>query len=335
MNGTLSTATKDDRLQRRATTMSRGLAAVPTASRAHRCARYGLLSGDLTGDGITVPGAEGLGPCRYPLHLSRLFPHNGRRRCSLGRDFADADTGSAPLVVIVNRAFATKAFGTDTAIGRTLQLDNKTATVSLAWRPQRCFDDIRTPPPRALATLPVPTAWRSTFATFALRTAGNPADLIPMIEKRPSRASPRRFRRAVRTQEQQIQDAVRRERLFASLVSGFAVVGALLACRRDLRDARPTRWRAARPRSGSASRSGRRVRAVVWLILRGVRLAGRRGGPYLGPSGALALTRLIDSMLFGLTPQDPVTYAVAAALLLASAIVAAWIPSAALRNSIR
>jgi ABC-type antimicrobial peptide transport system permease subunit len=66
--------------------------------------------------------------------------------------------------------------------------------------------------------------------------------------------------------------------------------------------------------------------SVVWLILR-ESVWPVVAGVAAGLAGALALARLVESMLFGLTPQDPFTYVIAAALLLASAIVAAWIPS--------
>ena len=162
-------------------------------------------------------------------------------------------------------------------------------------------------------------------ATFALRTAGNPADLIPVVEKTVARIAPEVPPYNVRTQEQQIEDAVRRERLFASLVSGFAVVGALLAC---LGIYGTIAYSVARRTSeiGLRVALGARSASVVWLILR-ESVWPVVAGLQPGLAGALALTRLIESMLFGLTPQDPVTYGIAAALLLASAIVAAWIPS--------
>ncbi len=319
MNGTLN-GYKDDRLQRLYDEVYAGLAAIPGVTSAS-VSRYGLLSGDLTGDGITVPGQKD--SVHADIHY--IFPgyfHTMGVSLLVGRDVAESDTTSAPLVVIVNRAFATKAFGTDAAIGRTLQFDNKTVTV-IGLAADVRFDNIRTPPPR---TVYVPFRQHGQHvATFALRTAGNPADLIPIVEKAVARIAPEVPPYKVRTQEQQIEDAVRRERLFASLVSGFAVVGALLAC---LGIYGTLAYSVARRTSeiGLRVALGAQSASVVWLILR-ESVWPVIAGLALGLAAALALTRLIESMLFGLTPQDPVTYGISATLLLASAIVAAWIPS--------
>ena len=71
---------------------------------------------------------------------------------------------------------------------------------------------------------------------------------------------------------------------------------------------------------------GARSTSVIWLILR-ESIAPVLVGLVAGLAAALALTRLIESMLFGLTSQDIATYTIAATILLASAVVAAWIPS--------
>lgn len=65
---------------------------------------------------------------------------------------------------------------------------------------------------------------------------------------------------------------------------------------------------------------------VRWMILRngGVLAAG---GVVVGVVIALALTRYMSGMLFGVKPLDPITYMVAAAGLLAAAVLATWFPA--------
>jgi len=319
MNGTLN-GLKDDRLQALYDQVYTHVASIPGVTSAS-LSRWGLLSGDSTSDGVTVPGRKD--SVHADIHY--IFPGYFQTMgvpLLLGRDVKDADTASAPLVIITNRAFATKAFGTRPAIGRTLQVDDKTVTVVGLAADVR-FDDLRTAPP---PTVYVPfRQHRQHVATFALRTASSPADMIPVVEKTVAQVAPDVPPYHMRTQEQQIEDAVRRERLFASLVSGFAVVGALLAClgiygTLAYSVARRTSEIGLRVALGAPSAS------VVWLILH-ESVWPVVAGIVVGLAGALGLTRLIESMLFGLTPQDPVTYGIAAALLLASAIVAAWIPS--------
>ena len=65
-----------------------------------------------------------------------------------------------------------------------------------------------------------------------------------------------------------------------------------------------------------------------------MRLVVRQGlfvaivGVVLGIGGGLALTSLLSSMLFQVTPTDPYTFAVCAVLMLLVALVATWLPAA-------
>jgi ABC-type antimicrobial peptide transport system permease subunit len=71
---------------------------------------------------------------------------------------------------------------------------------------------------------------------------------------------------------------------------------------------------------------GAEPRDVVRMIVGGgVRLALL--GVAIGIAGALALSRLVQAMLFDVTPSDPVSYAGTAALLLAIATLACYIPA--------
>jgi putative ABC transport system permease protein len=65
---------------------------------------------------------------------------------------------------------------------------------------------------------------------------------------------------------------------------------------------------------------------VVRMIVSGaLRLAG--GGVLIGAIGALALTRLLQSLLFGVRPTDPITFTAAGALLLLVALLASVMPA--------
>ena len=61
------------------------------------------------------------------------------------------------------------------------------------------------------------------------------------------------------------------------------------------------------------------------VVGQALKLAGI--GVAIGLAGALALTRLMASLLFGVRPDDPPTFAAVTALLALSAVVAAWIPA--------
>ncbi len=70
---------------------------------------------------------------------------------------------------------------------------------------------------------------------------------------------------------------------------------------------------------------GAEGRDVLRLVLaRGVGLAGL--GVVLGLAGAVALTRLLSSLLYGVRPVDPAVFAAVALVLIGTAVVASWIP---------
>jgi len=71
---------------------------------------------------------------------------------------------------------------------------------------------------------------------------------------------------------------------------------------------------------------GARRRDIVGLVLsQGVALAG--GGVLLGLAGALALTRVVESLLIGISPTDPVSFVAVVVGLLIVAALAAWFPA--------
>jgi putative ABC transport system permease protein len=71
---------------------------------------------------------------------------------------------------------------------------------------------------------------------------------------------------------------------------------------------------------------GARPADLLWLVLSE---GGRLGlaGVAAGVAGALALTRLLGGLLFGVTPTDPATFAGGAALVLAITLAASWFPA--------
>jgi len=67
-------------------------------------------------------------------------------------------------------------------------------------------------------------------------------------------------------------------------------------------------------------------RNVLLLVIRhGVKLA--LTGAALGIAGAFAVTRLLSSLLFGVTPSDPLTFLVVSAFLVLVAVLASWLPA--------
>ena len=71
---------------------------------------------------------------------------------------------------------------------------------------------------------------------------------------------------------------------------------------------------------------GAQTKGVLWLVVRqGMLLA--LIGVALGLAGSLALTRVLSSLLYGVTATDPITFGAVAALLSAVAFVACYMPA--------
>ena len=115
------------------------------------------------------------------------------------------------------------------------------------------------------------------------------------------------------------------ERLFAGLVSGFGVLAALLAAIGLFGVMAYTVVRRTRE-IGIRLALGATISGVRWMVLRESVLIVL-GGLALGLPAALALSRLVQTMLYGLKPHDAWSFTLAAIVMAAIGAAAAWIPA--------
>jgi ABC-type antimicrobial peptide transport system permease subunit len=129
----------------------------------------------------------------------------------------------------------------------------------------------------------------------------------------------------LRTQRQQIDANMQMERTFAALTSGFGVLALALACvgiYGIMAYSVANRKNEIGIRMALGAQPGQ-VRGMIlrestWLALAGI---------LVGVCAALLLTRLVQSMLYGIQPNDPATIAGGVVLLLIVALGASWIPA--------
>ncbi len=129
----------------------------------------------------------------------------------------------------------------------------------------------------------------------------------------------------LRTQRQQIAETMSMEFVLAWLTAGFGFLALALACigiygLMAYSVARRTNEIGIRLALGAqrAQVRGMILRESTWITAAGL---------IAGVAGALALMRLVKSMLYGITPYDPVTLTGAVLLLLGVALVASWVPA--------
>jgi ABC-type antimicrobial peptide transport system permease subunit len=161
--------------------------------------------------------------------------------------------------------------------------------------------------------------------SFAVRTVGDPTTSIPAIRQAVRSIDSNLPLINVRTQSELIALSFTRERLSATLSSFFgllalAMVSIGLYGVMSYTVARRTHEIGIRMALGA--QRGNVLRMVMSESLLLVLI-----GSVIGLAAALATTRLIAGMLFGLTPNDPLTLALATLLLLAVAALAGWLPA--------
>jgi predicted permease len=161
--------------------------------------------------------------------------------------------------------------------------------------------------------------------TVYLRTTADPNQLMSAVRSKVREMHSNLPIYAMRTTEVQINNSLSTERMIASLSAVFGFLATLLAVIglygvMAYTVAQRTREVGIRMALGAARGN------VIWMVMREVLLLVAIG-VVAGVSSALALTRVVQSQLFGLTPHDPLTLALATAALALVACAAGYVPA--------
>ena len=161
--------------------------------------------------------------------------------------------------------------------------------------------------------------------TFELRTGLPPMAIAGAVQRAVAEIDRNLPVAEMRTQEEQIRMTLGTERMFARVVGSFGMIAALLAAIglygvMAYTVARRTNEIGIRLALGAGRGN------VQWMVLR-ESLWMVAAGLLIGIPAALALTRLVQQALYGIRPNDPVSFLTAGVLMVAVAAVAAWIPA--------
>jgi len=288
--------------------------------------RSGLLTGGATRDGITIHGAPA-GQDEVGVHIHFVAPRHPETMgipMLAGRDLAATDRESSPRVAMINQTLARQLPGGGAAIGQRIRLAGEKEDIEIVGVVGDArFASLRDPAPRTLY-LPY-RQHRQHRMTFALRVAGDPVSVAAPVRQAMAEIDSKVPLFDLRSQEEQIDLILRPERLFAYVAGGFALLALLLAC---LGIYGTLAYSVARRTAeiGLRMALGAGRRDVIYTVLK-ESLVPVVVGIVLGLGAAIATTEVIESMLYGLTPTDSVTLAVATVGLIVSALVAAWVPS--------
>ncbi|MEP7339045.1 MAG: ABC transporter permease, partial [Acidobacteriota bacterium] len=299
--------------------------------RAATFSRVALLAGTRSNRRITVPGYMPPPGASMIFNLNGLAPNFLAAMeipLLLGRGFTDHDAAAGPKVAIVNQAFAHQIFGDENPIGRRIDFSKAPAAGATEIEIVGVARDAKytglreaTPP-----TIYVPaTQMPEGVANYSLRTAGNPAAIFPAIRAAVREIDPTLPVINLRTQEEQIVRISSEELLFARLSGFFGFVALALACV-GLYGLMSYLVLHRTGEIGLRMALGALPGHVLRMILReSLVLVGF--GIAVGFAAAYGSSRFIQSMLFGLSPTDPLTYGSVALILVVVAMLASLIPA--------
>jgi predicted permease len=248
-----------------------------------------------------------------------------------GRGFNSSDTETSPKVAVINQKLAQQFYPGVNPIGRKFhgisagmngeQLPFEIVGISA----DTYYNNLRTDPP---STYYVPYRQIHDVSggmTYEIRTHVEPESLIPLLRRAVQSVDQNLPLIDVRTQTEQIDDTIQQERIFADLTAGFGFLALTLA---SIGIYGIMAYSVARRTNeiGIRLALGAQARQILTMILRETSWLAAIGVA-VGLGAALPLTRFLESMLFGLKPNDPATMIGSAAILFAAALLAGFVPA--------
>ncbi len=246
-----------------------------------------------------------------------------------GRDFTPADRVDASLAVVVNQSLADRFWPGEEAIGKRLGVsgpsgpwfevigvvgDHRQASLREEARPHLFW------PMRQIYAMMSGAA-----KSLVVRTSGDPVEVLPAVRQELARLAPELPLYAVTTLRDWMGETIARERRIATLLTAFAGVALLLAGI-GLYGTISYAVAQRRPEIGIRMALGARPHdAVRLVVLHGAGLGV--AGIALGLAGSVAAMGLVRSLLFGVSPLDLPTLSVVSLTILATALLASWLPA--------
>ena len=245
-----------------------------------------------------------------------------------GRSFTDQDRENTPNVIIVNEALASHYWPNQDVVGKRLAISQEESGPPV-WR--EIVGVVGNVRHKALETEVMPEAYfpykqsPGNYMSLVVRTASDPASMVPAIRSQVLSIDKDQPVSDVMTMEQRVAKSVAAKRFvmfllgaFSILALGLAAVGiygvmAYLVTQRT-------------QEIGVRMALGAQKRDVLRLVVgKGMVLAII--GTAIGLVASLALTRLMRSLLFEVTPTDGLTFVIVSVVLLTVALLACYIPA--------
>jgi predicted permease len=247
------------------------------------------------------------------------------------REGATAEGWGTSGQVIVSRALARRLWPNGAAVGSRVRAVAEEGSANRAehWSTVvGVVDDVRSPGQRGdLGAMQLYSLLPPTFplASFLVRAEVSGDASAAVLERTVKTIDPKLFVWRVQSGEQHVRDGLAPSRFAMALLTAFAVVAVVLAAV-GLYGVIAYGVHQRTREIGVRVALGADAEAVTGLVVGGgIKLAGV--GLAIGTVAAIAATRLLDSMLYGVRPSDPLTFSAIVLLMAAIAIVASYVPA--------
>lgn len=239
-----------------------------------------------------------------------------------GRDFLDSDTQTSQKVVVVNQTLAKRFFPNRSPIGHMIGdrdrftiigvvADSKYTGVGESSQPMAYFDNMQAP---EIGTM-----------HMEVRTRGDASAMLPMLRRIVAQAYPNVPLEKPMTQQEQFEQSYKEQRMFAAMGGFFGALAAVLVATglygtHSFRVSRRTTEIGVRMALGAKRGQilGMVMRESLWILLAGL---------IVGAPLTYFAIRPLKSMLYQMSPFDPISFAIAVVAMVVVANFAALLPA--------
>ncbi len=243
-----------------------------------------------------------------------------------GRDFTGQDNAPGRAVVIIDQNLAARAFPNQSAVGKRIRVpfpDMQWAEVVGVAAPQRSFS--LTEPGTETIYFPEGAVGIGVSRTWAIRTAGDPALYASAVRAALARIDPALVVTRMQPMDALVAADQSGTRFSLLLIGFFAAIAALLAAV-GIYGVLASAVRQRTAEIGIRMALGASPAGIFKIVIaQGLALSA--AGVAIGLAAAFELTRILNSMLVGVRPTDPATFAGITGLFLLIAAIASWLPA--------
>jgi putative ABC transport system permease protein len=288
------------------------------------------LSGSSWGNGIWLNGGDP--EQKLPTAINRVGPNyfnTLKLQLLAGRDFDGRDTSNSPRVAIVSESVARKLVNGANPVGLSFKIEAtpgepETLYQIVGYVKDAKYEDLREDPQPTIYLAQSQAPEPASYAQFLIRSRLQQQELTNAVKQVIGNVNPR-INIQFWNYKTIIEETVLRDRLMAALSGLFGVLALVLAAvglYGILSYGVASRTKEIGIRMALGSQTSR----VLVLVLReGMLLVVI--GLVVGVPAVIGVTRFAASLLFGLTPTDPISLIAASMLMVVVALVASYLPA--------